>query len=364
LRPLFVLADLDPGGAQRVMLTIIRHLDRHIFRPELLVVRPGGRMSHEVPEDIRVYYSWPHRVRYSLVSVFLYCWSLRPEVIITTLGHLNLYLLCGRFLFPRNMRVLVREANTASISLDSTGRPQFYRFLYRRQYPRSDKVICSSHYMKNDLIRNFGVPPEKTTVIPNPVDTAKIKTLCRSDYNPYCPGKVHLVAVGWLIYQKGFDLLLRSLEYAAKQLPDVHLTIVGDGPQRESLTNMAEDLGVGKHVSLVGHKDNPFLYMANADLFVSSSRWEGLPNAVLESLACGTPVIAFDCPGGTNEIIRDGKNGWLVPAGDWLLMGKKIVELIKGKKWKGIKSDQLLPEKFECSRVVRMYEELLRDSHY
>lgn len=347
-----------------MMLTVIRHLDRQIFQPELLVVRPGGRMSHEVPEDIHVHYSWLHRVRYSFVSVFLHCWSLRPEVIITTLGHLNLYLLCGRFLFPNNMRLLVREANTASISLDSAGQPKFYRFLYRRQYPKADKVICSSRYMKKDLIRNFGIPPEKTTVIPNPVDTVKIRTLCRSDDNPYPPGKVHLVAVGWLIHQKGFDLLLRSLEYAVKQLPVFHLTIVGDGPQRESLTNMAEDLGVGKYVSFVGHKDNPFLYMANADLFVSSSRWEGLPNAVLESLACGTPVIAFDCPGGTSEIIHHGKNGWLVPAGDWSLMGEKIIELVKSKKWLELKSDQLLPEEFECSPVVRRYEKLLLGSCY
>lgn len=321
-------------------------------------------MSREVPEDINVYYAWPHRVRYSLASVFIHCWSRRPDVTISTLGHLNLYLLCGKILFPSNMRVLVREANTASISLDHTGRRQFYRFLYRKQYPRSDKVICSANYMKNDLIRNFGIPPQKTTVIPNPVDTVRIKTLCRSDNNPYRSGKIHLVAVGCLIHQKGFDLLLRSLEYAAQQLPDVHLTIVGDGPQKEPLTHMAEDLGVGKRVSFVGHKDNPYSYMANADLFISSSRWEGLPNAVLESLACGTPVVAFDCPGGTNEIVSDGENGWLVPGEDWLSLGKKIVELVKSKKWKGLKSDQLLPEKFECSRVVKMYEELLRDSHY
>jgi len=106
------------------------------------------------------------------------------------------------------------------------------------------------------------------------------------------------------------------------------------------------------------------LYMANADLFVSSSRWEGLPNAVLESLACGTPVIAFDCPGGTSEIIHHGKNGLLVPAGDWSLMGEKIIELVKSKKWLELKSDQLLPEEFECSPVVRRYEKLLLGSCY
>ncbi len=363
LKSLFILADLDSGGAQRVMLTIIRHLNRKMFKPELLVIRPGGRMSREVPEDIRVSYAWPHRVRYSLVSVFLHCWSRRPDVIISTLGHLNLYLLCGRFLFPRNMRVLVREANTASISLDSSERSQFYRFLYRQLYPRSDKVICSSKYMRNDLIRNFGIPPQKISVIPNPVDTARIKSLCRSGNNPYRSGKIHLVAVGWLIHQKGFDLLLKSFEYAVGQLSDLHLTIVGDGPQREPLTRMAEDLGIRKRVSFVGHKDNPYLYMANADLFISSSRWEGLPNAVLESLACGTPVIAFDCPGGTNEIVRDGDNGWLVTGEDWESLSEKIVKLVKSKKWRELKSDQLLPEKFESSRVVKLYEELLRGSN-
>jgi glycosyltransferase involved in cell wall biosynthesis len=113
-------------------------------------------------------------------------------------------------------------------------------------------------------------------------------------------------------------------------------------------------------VTFEGYQENPYPFMAQADLLVSSSRWEGLPNVVLEALACGTPVVAFDCPGGTREIIRDEENGWLVPSEDWASLGEKIAELMIEKKYEGRRD--LLPSPFLCENVVRAYEELLIES--
>ena len=145
-----------------------------------------------------------------------------------------------------------------------------------------------------------------------------------------------------------------------RKISNLYLTIVGEGPEENILKRLVNNLGVRNFVSFVGHQDNPYPFMAYADLFISSSRWEGLPNVVLESLACGTPVLAFDCPGGTGEIIREGKNGWLVPSEDWEVMGEKIVEIVTCKKWLEMPSDTLLPEKFSCQNVLKMYEELLK----
>jgi glycosyltransferase involved in cell wall biosynthesis len=94
------------------------------------------------------------------------------------------------------------------------------------------------------------------------------------------------------------------------------LTILGDGPDRAALEARAAALGVAAAVRFAGFQDNPFAYFAAADLFVLSSRYEGLPNVLLEALACGCPAIAFDCPHGVREIVRDGVNGVLVPPED------------------------------------------------
>jgi glycosyltransferase involved in cell wall biosynthesis len=213
--------------------------------------------------------------------------------------------------------------------------------------------------MKKDLINFFSLLPQKAIVIPNPVDTGRIDQILLNIHNPYKPGRFHLVSVGRLNYQKGFDLLFRALKKSLGMVSGLHLTIVGEGPEKNSLKRLAEGLGIMDSVSFAGHQDNPFPFMAHADLFISSSRWEGLPNAVLESLACGTPVLAFDCPGGTGEIIIEGENGWLVPAGDFKAMSRKIVKILESEKWQKFQRDSLLPEEYWCHQVVRRYEEAL-----
>jgi len=361
-RPLFILSDLEPGGAQRVILTILRHMDRKVFEPALVVVRPGGALTGDVPEDIQVHALKSRRVRFSFPSIFRICRAMRPQSLISTLSHLNLYLLSLRFLLPSKMELLVREANTPSMRLRATASPRLYRFLYRRFYPRADRVICNSLYMKEDLVNHFGLSPEKIVVIPNPVDMERIRSACDRGENPYGENRFHLVSVGRLTHQKGFDLLLKSLKGGSREGGDFDLTIVGDGPQQNVLEEMAGELGISERVEFVGHRENPFPYMAHADLFISASRYEGSPNVILESLACGTPVLAFDCPGGTREIIREGKNGWLVPAEDVEAMARKIVQVAKGERRIPVSGDSLLPEEHHCMRVVEKFETLLLET--
>ena len=200
-------------------------------------------------------------------------------------------------------------------------------------------------------------------MIPNPVDIKKIHESLENSPSPYKPGSIHLVSVGRLNYQKGYDLLLKILKQCLEKVKELHLTIMGEGSEEKSLKKMAAELELGDSVCFIGHQDNPYPFMNHADLFISSSRWEGLPNAVLESLACGTPVLAFDCPGGTNEIIVDDKNGWLVPSEDIEAMSGKIVALVRQKKWLKFKNEVLLPEKFICENVVRSYEKIMIKSN-
>jgi glycosyltransferase involved in cell wall biosynthesis len=268
---------------------------------------------------------------------------------------LNVSLLMLKPFLPRKTGVIVREANTPSVRLQHTSAPPLYRFLYRWTYPLADRVICNSEYMRKDLLECFSIRKAKTQVIPNPVDMVSVGEEIKRGADPYGNGKKNVVSVGRLHYQKGFDLLIRAFERAAQRDFRLHLTLVGDGPERERLKRLTDRVGASERVTFAGHQDNPFPYMHHADLFVSSSRWEGSPNTVLESLACGTPVLAFNCPGGTAEILREGENGWLVQEGDWQGLGRKIAEAIDAKQ--NLKA-RLLPEQYRIEKVTVQWEGL------
>jgi glycosyltransferase involved in cell wall biosynthesis len=360
MRPLFIVSDLEMGGAQRVVLTVIRHLRRSGFQPALALVSENGPLSSELPEDIPIHKLGAGRVRYAFLKILNLCRALKPDAVISTVGHLNLLLLSLKYFLPRHTAVIVREANTPSIRLQHTRHPHLYRAAYRGLYPLCDRLICNCSYMKEDMSSHFGFPPARISVIPNPVDMEKISGELRSAESPY-PGKdIQIASVGRLDHQKGFDLLLKAFQKSREKIRNMRLTIVGDGPQRKALEKHAAELAVLDAVVFAGQKKNPFPYMAHADFVVSSSRWEGSPNTVLESLACGTPVLAFDCPGGTAEIIDNEKNGWLIPAGNWQRMGDKITQVVIEKSWQAMKGGSLLPEKHLCENVVCQWEEVLR----
>jgi len=358
----FVLADLEAGGAQRVILTVARNMDRGRIDPILVVINPWGPLRLDLPDSLPVHRMNVARLRHAIPGLVRLLRRLSPDVVLTTVSHLNLSLLAMRRFLPKNTRVLVREANTPSARIHGTAHPRAYGFLYRRLYPRSDAILCNSEYMKQDMAELLPSAEERMHVIPNPVDTERIRTGMDRGKNSYEAGRVNLVSVGRLNRQKGYDLLLRAMGAAGAQAPGLRLYLVGDGPEKASLEGLSQELGLKGTVFFVGHQDNPYPFMAHADLFVSSSRYEGSPNAVLESLACGTPVLAFDCPGGTREIIAEDRNGWLVPAEDIEAMTTKLLELVRNRAWEGMKDQSLLPEPFLCENAVRAYESLLIES--
>lgn len=357
-RAVFVLADLEAGGAQRVVLNLAGHLDPVRVRPHLVVVNPWGPLGRDLPRDIPIHCIGKRRLRHALPGLLDTIRRLRPCAVVTTVSHLNLALLAARFWLPDETRLFVREANTPSIRLQKTRHPYSYRLLYRILYPRADAILCNSEAMRRDMVRSLYLPPGRIRVIPNPVDTARVTARISGSKNPYSGHNVQLVSVGRLHEQKGFDLLIRVFKWALDKEPGMHLTLVGGGGEEGRLVELSRRLGVRDALTFAGHRDNPYPYMAHADLFISSSRYEGSPNAVLESLACGTPVLAFDCPGGTREIVEEGRNGWLVPSEDIGAMATRLISIVKARAWEGLEADALLPVRHRMENVLAVYEEL------
>ena len=167
--------------------------------------------------------------------------------------------------------------------------------------------------MFDDLVGNFGVNPVKLTVISNPLDIDRIDELAKADlpeaanyFSANAEGAIFLVAAGRLVDVKGFDLLIRAV--ALCPTLTLRVLILGEGPSLGKLEALVSELGVGERIRFVGFQKNPYAFFARADAFVLSSRYEGLPNVLLEAMACGTPVIATPAPGGTAEVL-DGVAG-------------------------------------------------------
>jgi glycosyltransferase involved in cell wall biosynthesis len=247
-------------------------------------------------------------------------WSIRPHVILSTLG-MNLAVAAGRPFYPPGTRVVLREGNSVTAYLADVARAQPWkaraiRALYRRAYALADRIICQSDYMLQDLAANLGLRKGKLVRIYNPVDIDRIRDLADQGTCPYPEGRPRLVAVGKLAYQKGYDLLLPALAQLRQRHPRAILSILGEGEERAALEAQAADLGLEGSVRFLGFRDNPYPYLKHADLFVLASRYEGFANVILEAMACGKPVVATDCPGGNREAVEPGVTGWLTRAGD------------------------------------------------
>jgi len=209
--------------------------------------------------------------------------------------------------------------------------------------------------MKQDLMKCYQVPSKKIIVINNPIDSESIYQKSFYVTQLLDNKKINLLSVGRLDKVKGYDLLLEAM----KQLDDrFHLTIIGQGSEEFNLQHLVKKLGLKSKVSFLDFQDNPYCYMRQADIMLLSSRYEGFPNVVLEANACGTPVVAFNCPGGTGEIIKNGVNGFLVECGDIEKLSQTIIQAVH-QKWDSKKIMDFVFTRYNIGNIIKQYESIL-----
>lgn len=304
-RVLFVIPTLRGGGAERVMVTLLKNLSRERFELALAVVDMRDAVFvADLPADVELIDLGCTRVRQALPRIVGLARMRRPDVLFSTLGYLNLAIAVAKPLLPRGTRLIARETAVVSQGIQDYPHPRLVKALYRMFYRRLDQIVCQSEAMLNDVAATFAVPRSKMVVINNPVDLAGVRaaaqaSLANTDWLAY---PVRLVAIGRLGPEKGFDLLLDALSLLDD--PRIGLAILGAGAQEAGLRAQVEHLGLGERVHLAGYQANPHAWIARADAFVLSSRHEGFPNVVIEALACKRPVIATPAQGGTLEILR------------------------------------------------------------
>lgn len=351
-----VLPSARVGGAEKVMLGMLQKLSREAFELSLILIENSGPFLDLIPDDVKFYPLGYDRVGKAMLKLALLLRSVRPNVVISSIGHLNLALLLIRPFLPKRTKVVVRESNMPSQSFASGTKFSFFRMLYPLLYPRADLIVCPGRTIKDELKRRFRIRAEKMVIIPNPVVVDVIRSEMLTQ-NPLKQNRINLVAAGSLTWQKGFDRLIEAMKKVAKTRTGVHLTIIGEGPEKANLRTQIRSMHLEDSITLAGYQANPYPFFYHGDLFVLTSRWEGLPNVVLESLACGTPVIAFDCPGGVNEIIDDPSLGALVPEGDVDRLVTAIDHFLQ--KRKPSSKDSLLPDRYDMKLVITQFQQTL-----
>jgi glycosyltransferase involved in cell wall biosynthesis len=231
-----------------------------------------------------------------------------------------------------------------------------WRLLRRLTYRFAEKVV-----VLNEDAADYFRQTKNTSVrvIPNPVVSPALNQT-RADSQV---GSRMLVAMGRLVYVKGFDLLLRAFAKLKDKRADWELTILGEGPLRAELESLRDELGLANTVTFPGTVTNPDHFLSQADLFVMSSRVEGFPMALCEAMASGLPVICTEYSSGPREIITDEFDGLLVPSEDVTALANAMDRLMGDaltRKRFGLNA-VAVAERFSIRRVMGLWEEILND---
>ncbi len=356
-----VIGNLGAGGAERNLVRLAEALADRGFAVTLLTLNQLAPDFYPVAENVR-------RVQADSAAEASPRWfDLRGQArrraatrhaILDTQPHLVI-----SFIDTVNITVLgtLRGSGVpviASERIDWRAHTLNWRWhlLRRLIYPTAARVVCLARAPVLSA-QNYW-PRWRCVHIANPVPALSDSQAQR----PAWFGPRNLIAVGRLTHQKGFDLLLQAFA-ANADLDDWHLTILGEGPDRVALTAQAEALDLAPRVHLPGTVADPFPLLKAADLFVFSSRYEAFGMALAEAMACGLPVIAFDCPSGPADIVRNGVDGLLVPPEDVLALAAAMRQLMEDPDSRARLAAQAptVVDRFSPERIYGQWEALVHE---
>ena len=319
----FVLTELVGGGAERTMLSIIDALDRRRFAPTLIVF--DARQDHAPPKDVPIVVlsrrgaTGPGRLISRARQLARAVERERLDLLVSFLIGPNIVALAAGRLAKVPVIIGERSAPAAVLSSANTqlrGR-SLWAALVRFMYPRASRIITNTSGAKAELVESLRVPAERIAVVPNPVDLDRIKTMAAEPLDPGTewPDGPVLVHVGRFTIAKDHETLLNAFALIRRRRRAT-LVLVGDGEDEARVRELTRTLGLESDVVFTGFTRNPYRYLSRATVSVLTSRFEGLPNVLIESMALGAPIVSTACQYGPVEILGDNEYGVLTPVGD------------------------------------------------
>lgn len=310
------------GGVERMLLNLLPELLNAGIPVDLLTIErtPNPQLAELDHPQLRVI---PLGVRHTLLAVpalTRYLKREHPTVMLAFKDRAIRTAILAKAISGSSVSLMGKLETHLSAAL--AHKPPLLRHIrtypLRWFYPRLDGLIVNAQGVADDIHALSKLPTERIHVIRNPVITPRVYALSQEPVaHPWCadPTIPLILGAGRLTRQKDFTTLIAAFAGVLARRP-ARLLILGEGRERPALEQQIQTLGLGDHVCLIGHVDNPYAYMARSTLFALSSRWEGLPNVLAEAMALGIPVVSTQCKSGPDEILAGGSLGRLVEVGD------------------------------------------------
>ncbi|EIT69117.1 MULTISPECIES: glycosyltransferase [Hydrocarboniphaga] len=370
---LFVVPDLKGGGAPRVILSLLGALDPQRYDIALLNLGPRGQaLESQMPPAVKTRHSWPGGLLGAKLATL---WHGRDRDLLIA-GQETRATFCVHWA----ARLLQKPA-AAWVHIAYEHWARGYSERHRKRSRNAYREILNLAFvsegarvsMRNWLSAQQALPSARQranwTVIPNlfradnyvddrapSIEQRKLLQAMQS--------RPSLIGIGRLEARKGFDVLLRAAALALRKGLDFDVVLLGEGPLRHSLAALASELGIGARVHMPGHVSSSLPWLRASTAYVLTSRLEGLPTTILEAFACGTPVIANDCPSGPSELLAGGRAGELVAMDDLEALAEAMRRILQSPERRAeLRAAGLARvQRYDAQSVVPQWEQFIESS--
>ena len=316
----FVLPSLAGGGAERVAVQVLSALDCRRWDRSMYLFKREGPYLADLPAGVHLASSNRGSRFGRLLGLRRYIRETRPDLVVSFLSYFTVLAAAkaagvgARVVFVLGTPMSAFLADADYHWKTPTHRTAF-AMITRAGYKLADAIATTSQGVSEDLMRNFGVRAGAIKVVHNPIDFAAMRDAMAEPLEASEAREWRhpaIVSAGRLAEAKNFPLLIEAMALVRRRIPAARLFILGQGDQEPQLRAQIETLGLGDAVRLCGFQRNPWKYIARADVFALTSRYEGFGNVLVEAMACGVPVVVTQSPGPL-EIVRDNVDGVIVP---------------------------------------------------
>ena len=369
---LFYIGDLGGGGAERVMLNLLCHLDRNKYQLSLMLQEHKGEYLNLVPDDVQIIdLSWKKgKIHYfqRINQLYQVIKIVKPDLIVSFRTGANIALSRAKLFTRFKSKIILREGNNLSLNFLSLVKFPWVvlkKIELRLLFSIADKIITISEGIKDDLVANFNLKKTLFYTISNPVDITSIVNHSKDQIPEIdqIKGVKTIVAIGRFFPQKAYFDMIKVFRIIRTAIPS-KLIILGQGPQEEAIREQVKIMKLEHDVLMPGFVDNPYAYLKYADVYLSTSHWEGFHLTVAEAMACGVPPVATDCNYGPREIIHDGIDGILVPVGDIEAIANGVIQLLQDEDYRQQLSDKakIRAKDFDVSVIIKEYERIFDET--
>jgi len=372
------------GGAERVVSILLNNLSRE--NREFFLIVLEDKFYYDLPYDVKVFKLFKNLESNSQKFLVLFSGARflkkivqenNIDIVVSFLGRSNYINIMAK---SAGHKAYISERVDPSQMHSFGGTGIINKIFTKRLYKKADLIFTNSLGTKESLSRDFGVDSNKIKVIYNLIDLEKIQNLCHNNLEPeYQEIFKHpvIINIGRLTKQKGQEYLIRAFKQIREREGNGGLTpaslrgsdprqaklvILGEGELEKDLKNLTEKLGLENDVFFLGWQKNPFRFLSRAKVFVLSSLWEGLPNTLIEALACGCPAVSTDCPSGPNEIIDNEKNGFLIPVKDEKALSQAIIKILRNPDLANqfSRGGEKKARDFSIENIINQYERIIQ----